>query len=202
MHVCVIHEYTRRYTFTYCNKLTIEIWEIYIKHLSILSAAYFPGKHNVIADLASREFQDSTEWIISTVRFEKLCSTFGKPNMDLFASRHDKQLEHYASSLPDPASSIIDAISVSWHRQYVCIFPSFSMIWTASKKLQRKCQKALIIVPKWTAQPWFFLLLQLAVVQPREISNTLLTLPGTNKTNPLSPKLRFVPVLCSNNIKE
>ena len=44
-----------------CNKLTIEVWEIYIQHLSHLSAAHIPGKHNVIADLASRKFQNSAE---------------------------------------------------------------------------------------------------------------------------------------------
>ena len=44
-----------------CNKLTIEVWEICIQHLSHLSAAHIPGKHNVIADLASRKFQDSAE---------------------------------------------------------------------------------------------------------------------------------------------
>ena len=48
------------------NKLTIEVWEICIQHLPHLSAAHIPGKHNVIADLASRNFQDSAEWMIST----------------------------------------------------------------------------------------------------------------------------------------
>ena len=49
-----------------CNKLTIEVWEICIQHLSHLSGAHIPGKHNIIGDLASRKFQDSTEWMIST----------------------------------------------------------------------------------------------------------------------------------------
>ena len=49
-----------------CNKLTIEVWEICIQQLLHLSAAHIPGKHNVIVDLASRNFQDSAEWIIST----------------------------------------------------------------------------------------------------------------------------------------
>ena len=76
------------------------------------------------------------------------------------------------------------------------------MIWPALKKVQRECQKALIIAPKWTTQPWFPLLLQLAETQPREISSTLLTLPGTKKIHPLSPKLRLLAVLCSNDITE
>ena len=60
-----------------CNKLTIEVWEICIQHLSHLSAAHIPGKHNVLADLASRKFRDSAEWMISTDVFDRLCSIFG-----------------------------------------------------------------------------------------------------------------------------
>ena len=74
------------------------------------------------------------------------------------------------------------------------------MIWPVLKKVQRECQQTLVIVPKWTTQPWFPLLLQLAVAQPREISSTLLTLRGTKNIHPLSPKLRLLAVLCSYNI--
>ena len=133
---------------------------------------------------------------------DRHCSIFGKPDIDLFASRLNKQLDQYASWLPDPGSCIIDAMSVSWYSQYVYIYPPFSMIWPALKKVQRESQKALIIAPKWTTQPWFPLLLQLAVTQPREISSTLLTLPGTKKIHPLSPKLWLLAVLCSNDITE
>lgn len=44
--------------------LTIEIWEIYIKHFSHFSAAHIPSKHNLIADLVSRNYEDSAEWMI------------------------------------------------------------------------------------------------------------------------------------------
>ena len=80
-----------------CNKLTIEVWEICIQHLFHLSEAHIPDKPNVIADLASRKFHDSAEWMISTDIFDKLCSIFGIPGIDLFASRL-KQLEHYPSA--------------------------------------------------------------------------------------------------------
>ena len=134
--------------------------------------------------------------------FHRLSSVFGKPDIDLFASRLNKQVEHDASWLSDPGSCIIDAMPVSWHKQYVYIFPPFSMIWPALKKVQRECQKALIIVSKWTTKPWFPLLLQVAVAQPRVISSPLLTLAGTKKIHPLSPKLWLLAALCSDNITE
>ena len=140
--------------------------------------------------------------MISIDIFDKLCSIFGIPDIDLFASRLNKQREHYTSWLPDPGSCIINAMSVSWYNQYVYIFPPFSMVWPALKKVPRECQKALIIVPKWTTQPWLLFLFQLAVAEPREITSTLLTLPGTKKTYLLSPKLRLLAALYPNNIKE
>ena len=39
-----------------CNNVTIEIWEFCIRRGVYISAAHIPGKENIIADLASREF--------------------------------------------------------------------------------------------------------------------------------------------------
>ena len=115
------------------SKLAIEICEICIKHLPHLSAAHIPGKHNVAANWACCKFQDSAEWMISTDTFDELCSIFSITDIDLFASWLKKQLDHWASWLPDLGSCIIDGMSVSWHGQYVYIFPPFSMIWAALK---------------------------------------------------------------------
>ena len=46
------------------NALAVEIWEICIKRGAHISAVHIPGIHNVLADAASREFQDSAEWMI------------------------------------------------------------------------------------------------------------------------------------------
>ena len=48
-----------------CNNVAIEIWEFCIKRAVHISAAHIPGKENVLADLASREFQDSHKWMLS-----------------------------------------------------------------------------------------------------------------------------------------
>ena len=64
--------------------------------------------------------------MIFTDIFGKLCYICSIPDIDLFASRFNKQLGHYASRLPDPGSSIIGAMPVSLHGQHVYIFPPFS----------------------------------------------------------------------------
>ena len=47
-----------------CNNVTIEMWKFCIRRGVYISAAHITGKENIIADLASREFQDSREWIL------------------------------------------------------------------------------------------------------------------------------------------
>ena len=90
------------------NNVTTEIWEICIKRGAYISAAHVPGKENLIADLAPREFQDSHEWVLSLEVFKYLVELFQIPDIDMFASRLNKQLPKYALWMPDPESYIID----------------------------------------------------------------------------------------------
>ena len=101
-----------------CNKITIDIWSICQKYQCHLSAAHIPGIHNTLADIASRKFQDSAEWMLKPNCLRKISDIFGTPEIDLFASRLNKQLDVYASWMPDPDSTIIDAVSISWRNKY------------------------------------------------------------------------------------
>ena len=95
------------------NNVTTDIWEFCIKRGVYISAAHIPGKENLIADLASREFQDSHEWMLSLGVLKYLVELFLIPVIDMFASRLNKQLPKYASWMPDPESYIIDCMSKS-----------------------------------------------------------------------------------------
>ena len=102
-----------------CNNVTTEIWEIYIKSDVYISAAHIPGKENIIADLASREFQGSHEWILSLEVIKYLVELFQVPDTDMFASILNKQLPKYASWMPNPESYIIDCMSTSRENTYM-----------------------------------------------------------------------------------
>ena len=73
-----------------CNNLTTEIWEFGIKRGVYISAGRILGKENIIADLASGEFQDSHEWMLSLEVFKYLVELFQIPESDMFASRLNK----------------------------------------------------------------------------------------------------------------
>ena len=85
-----------------CKNVTTEIWEFDIEMDIYISAAHIPGKENIIADLASRKFQDSHEWMLSLEVFKYLVELFQVPHIDMFTSRLSKQLLKYASWIPDP----------------------------------------------------------------------------------------------------
>ena len=44
----------------------------------------------------------------------KLCILWGKPDIDLFATRLNSKLPKYVSWKPDPGSVSIDDFSISW----------------------------------------------------------------------------------------
>ena len=178
----------------YLNDLAVELWEICKQRDIHLSAAHIPGKHNILADSASREFVDAAEWMLSPHIFNKIVEDFGMPDIDLFASRLNRQLQNYVSWKPDPESIYIDAMSISWHKRFVYIFPPFSMMWPVLTKLEKdQVEEAIIIAPYWPTQSWFPRLMKKKTLLSY-ISSTDLILPGTSKAHPLSPKLKLLAV--------
>ena len=118
------------------NDLAFHIWQFCINYNAHLSAAHIPGAHNLLADIASRQFQDSAEWALPQHVFQNIISRFGKPDIDLFASRLNHKLPCYASWKPDPESSIIDAMSVSCSNRFIYMFLPFSMMWPVLTKIK------------------------------------------------------------------
>jgi hypothetical protein len=54
--------------------------------------------------------------------FLQLAKLWGKPTMDLFASRLNCQISKFASWNPDPDAVVIDAFSIPWSNEYYYMF--------------------------------------------------------------------------------
>ena len=104
--------------------------------------------------------------MLSLKAFKYLVELFQVPDIDMFASRLNKQLPKYASWMPDPESYIIDCMSTSWENTYIYAFPPFNMIWTTINKIEKEAEKTLITVPMWPTQTWFTRTLELVTVTP------------------------------------
>ena len=188
---------------THCmtlNDLAVNIWEYCLDKGIHISAAHIPGKHNVLADIASREFRDAAEWKLCPEIFSRLVTKFGRPDIDLFASRLNHQLPTYVSWQPDPDSSFIDAFQMSWKGKFIYAFPPFSMIWPVLSKIRRdQVHTALIVTPEWPTQSWYTALKKMRIqgFSVSRISSSRLSLPGTSNKHPMGKKLKLQAVLCT-----
>ena len=85
-----------------CNEVAKQIWALCIANNNWLRATYLPGCKNVEADAESRVFNDRTEWMLDPQIFKRITNKFGSPEIDLFASRLNKQYAKYSSWRPHP----------------------------------------------------------------------------------------------------
>ena len=146
-----------------CNEVTKQIWALCIANNNWLSATYLPGCKNVEADAESRVFNDRTEWMLDPQIFKRITNKFGSPEIDLFASRLNKQYAKYSSWRPDPEALFVDAFSVNWNNLFFYAFPPFSLIGRCLEKLHANQAEGILIVPRWMSQSWFPKLLRLLV---------------------------------------
>ena len=80
---------------------------------------------NVDADQLSQNLNLNLEWMLSASVFESIVSLFGKPDIDLFASRLNAQVEDYVSWRPHPMAKFADAFSIEWSEFFFYAFPPF-----------------------------------------------------------------------------
>ncbi len=99
-----------------------------IDHNITLCAGHVPGKKNVLADKESRTHNYDIEWSLKTNWFNWIVKQFGKPDVDLFASRINKRLDFYVAWRPDPNAMCIDAFAMPWTDIYGYVFPPFSVM--------------------------------------------------------------------------
>jgi hypothetical protein len=170
--------------FLWCDKRNI-----------VISAVHIAGKNNVTADYLSRSFSDSTEWKLNEIIFENICKALFHPDIDLFASRLNKQLDNYVSWFPDPMAITSDAFFISWTKFKPYIFPPFSLTGRILQKLvEDEVRNAILIVPKWSTQSWYPKLLERLTGNPIRLPvvPNLLRLAHNNQMHPMNKRKMFL----------
>ena len=180
------------------NRVARRIWEYAISKDLWLSAEYIPGKENFEADEASRVFDDNTEWSIRNDIFDSICSEFGKPTIDLFASRLNHKNDRYISLEADPGAIFNDAFLYDWGNDYIYAFPPFSVIRMVVSKCIQDRAKGILIIPDWPSQPWYTLLNKLVVRDHFliPVNTDEIFLPfDLSRSHPLAGKLKLKAVV-------
>ena len=150
---------------------------VYIAQNLWISAGHIAGKANVEADLESRQNQTIAEWMLNTILFSQSLKTLQfAPDIDLFASRLNKQLPNYVAYRPDPDSIAIYAFTINWANLKFYAFPPFIVIAAVLKKIQEDKALGVCVLPNWPTQAWFPKAMKMMVQETvmLEASKTLL----------------------------
>ena len=159
-----------------CDNEARRIWSWCEANDIWLTIAHIPGKENVLADYKSRHFSDNVEWKLNPKLFDRICHTFGKPQVDLFATRLNKQIDIFVSWQPDPYSVAVDAFTICWTNRNFYAFPPFSCVARCIAKILKEGACGILIVPWWPTQTWWARLINLGLrrVKFRPRKNNLL----------------------------
>lgn len=179
------------------DRLSSDIWNWCIQRRIYLSAVYIPGILNTTADYYSRNFSNSTEWMLKHEIFLRLGNQFFMPDVDLFASRLNRQVEHFVSWFAEPGALHFDAFTLCWQGYEPYIFPPFNMVGKVINKIVRdEVERAILIFPFWRSQPWFPLLLDCISSYPVRLPRhkDILCLPHDGSLHPLSRSLTLIGV--------
>jgi len=178
-----------------CNEIAHEIWMWAIHKKVWLSIEHLPGDLNFYADFESRNPNERTEWSLNPEVFQQISNIFGDPDIDLFAARSNFKVERFCSWRPEPGAFYVNAFALQWHKFYFYCFPPFSLIARCLQKIQREEAEGIILVPLWTTQGWFSVLLKMLIADPIMLPRRrdLLTLPHKpQQVHPMHPKLQIL----------
>lgn len=185
------------------NLLARKIWKWCQKRNIFIYAIYIQSKENKEADFESRQTSVDIEYELSDMAFDLICKNFGKPSIDLFASRHNAKCKKFISWHKDPEALATDAFTIRWNKSSLYAFPPFSLISRVLQKIISDDARVILVVPFWPTQPWFPLFTHLLVNEPlyfRPKKDLLLSFDRT--PHPLWRKLSLVAGVLSNKHSE
>lgn len=130
-----------------------------------LRPMYVPTADNT-ADAPSRDRRFSAlDWRLDPAEFARLERRWHvNHTLDAFASHNAHLVARYASRLPDPGCAFVDAFSRPWAGEHVFANPPFALVGRALVHARSTCRPGdtlTILVPRFTAQWWWPLLLEL-----------------------------------------
>ncbi|KMQ86218.1 reverse transcriptase and recombinase [Lasius niger] len=116
-----------------------------------IHAEYIASEENIEADQESRYRNIDTEWQLAPDVFEEIISQFGKPEIDLYASRANTKCDRFCSWGKDPDAVAIDAFRIDWNDIHFYAFSPFSMILRTLTKIIHDRAQGIVVVPLWSA---------------------------------------------------
>lgn len=148
------------------NNIAKLLWNYCEINKIFIYASYINTKENVEADFLSRITSTETEYELNQEAFTQIIHQFGKPQIDLFASKLNKKCDKYISWGPDPDSLLVDAFTTSWENLKFYGFPPFCLIHRVLEKIRTEKASGILVVPNWPSQSWFPSFYDLLIEEP------------------------------------
>ena len=151
------------------NKISHDIWSWCEDRQIWIFATYIASKDNVEADFESRREKSVAEIELSIKAFNHIVDKFGKPQVDLFATRANAKCRRYVSWKRDPGCFATDAFTLNWASFFFYAFPPCSVILKCLQKIRDEKAEGIMVVPEWPAQPWYPLFYELLISKTLKI---------------------------------
>ncbi|XP_073446125.1 uncharacterized protein [Dendrobates tinctorius] len=149
-----------------------EILSLAERHFLSLSALHIRGRDNSEADFLSRHTLRQGEWCLSQQIFTRIVSLWGLPEIDLFATRENRQLRRFASLKIADNPEILDALQVPWRFKLAYAFPPIILLPQVIRKIRTEEARIILIAPFWPRRPWFSCLQAMSVTDPWVLPST------------------------------
>ena len=114
--------------------LALKMWKWCRQRNIHILAVYIPGQLNFVADILSQLINLNSEWNLNPAIFRQICVIYTTPDLDLFATRANNQVQKFISWFPDPDDLATNAFSIPWSNQLCYAFPPYSQIMKCLKK--------------------------------------------------------------------
>ena len=151
-----LHKQRRRYEVgpTVCP--TVENLDLVFPETSDSESPTHPRTSKCDSGQAIQAGSDHPEWSLLPEVFQKICSKWHQPQIDLFDTRFNHKLPQFVSPVPDPLAVAVDALTLPWEDLYAYAFPPTAILGKVVEKLlDSPCQRLILIAPGWPNMSWF-----------------------------------------------
>lgn len=135
-----------------------------------LIAEYIPSELNPVDGL-SRIWQDKNDYRLKKKIFNYFVMKWNySPQVDAFASRHNRRCARFWSWHPDPEAEALNAMAQDWNVPGLYMNPPWPLMSAVVRKILRDKARVMIVFPLWKGALWFQALMK--VVKRMEVINT------------------------------
>lgn len=137
--------------------LSKEILEFCSLQNIALVPRHLKGVLNVLADQGSRDLPIETEWTLDATTFTWVLQQMTRlPEVDLFATRDNAQLQTFVSPCPDNLAAGSDALTINWNRwNTIYLYPPTVILPRIIPLLEIFKGQGILIAPLCVASGWF-----------------------------------------------